>query len=40
MSAKRRFMTYVGMRTTEPKLHRLFRDHSFTTFADLLPGVR
>ncbi len=40
MSAKRRFMTYVGMRSTEPKLHRLFRDHRFTTFTELLPAVR
>ncbi|MBK8497830.1 MAG: polysaccharide deacetylase family protein [Flavobacteriales bacterium] len=36
MSAKRRFMTYTGMRTTEPKLHALFRDFKFTTFAELL----
>lgn len=36
MSAKRRFMTYVGLRTTESKMHRLFRDFKFTTFADLM----
>ncbi len=36
MSAKRRFMTYTGMRTTEPKMHALFRDFKFTTFAELL----
>ena len=36
MSIKRRFMTYTGMRTTEPKLHALFRDFKFTTFAELL----
>lgn len=36
MSVKRRFMTYVGLRTTEPKMHRLFRDFKFTTFADLM----
>lgn len=36
MSAKRRFMTYVGLRTTEPKMRRLFDDFRFTTFAELL----
>ncbi len=36
MGAKRRFMTYVGLRTTEDKMHTLFRDFTFTTFADLL----
>lgn len=36
MSAKRRFMTYTGLRTTERKMHALFRDLRFTTFADLL----
>ncbi len=36
MSAKRRFMTYTGVRTTEPKMHALFRDFKFTTFAELL----
>ncbi len=40
MGAKRRFMTYVGMHTTEPKMHALFRDFKFTTFADLLPVIR
>ena len=37
MSAKRRFMSYTGMRTTEPKMHALFRDFKFTTFAELMP---
>lgn len=36
MSAKRRFMTYVGLRTTEPKMRRLFDEFRFTTFAELL----
>lgn len=40
MSLKRRFMTYVGMRTTEPKMRALFRDHKFTTFARLLETLR
>ena len=39
MSAKRRFMTYTGLRTTEPKMHALFRDFKFTTFAELLPDA-
>jgi polysaccharide deacetylase family protein (PEP-CTERM system associated) len=39
MGAKRRFMTYVGLATTEPKLHKAFRDFRFSTFADLLPHV-
>jgi polysaccharide deacetylase family protein (PEP-CTERM system associated) len=36
MSAKRRFMTYVGVRTTEPKMRALFTDFRFTTFAELM----
>lgn len=36
MNARRRFMTYVGLRTTAPKMHRLFKDHRFDRFADLL----
>ena len=36
MSLKRRFMSYVGLRSTEPKMHRLFKDFQFTTFADIL----
>ena len=36
MSRKRNFMTYVGLRTTEPKMHALFRDFTFTTFAGML----
>lgn len=36
MNAKRRFMTYTGLRTTERKMNRLFSDFTFTTFADLL----
>ncbi len=40
MSAKRNFMTYVGLATTEPKMHRLFNDFRFTTFAELLPTVK
>lgn len=40
MSAKRNFMTYVGLGTTEPKMHKLFNDFRFTTFAELLPHVR
>ncbi len=38
MSRKRNFMTYVGLKTTEPKLHRLFDELRFRTFAELLPG--
>ena len=40
MSAKRTFMTYAGLATTEPKMHQLFQDFRFTTFAELLPSVR
>ncbi|MBK7752526.1 MAG: DUF3473 domain-containing protein [Flavobacteriales bacterium] len=40
MSAKRNFMTYVGLATTEPKMHRLFNDFRFTTFAELLSQVK
>ncbi len=36
MGMKRRFMSYVGLNTTEPKLHRLFKGLRFTTFAELL----
>lgn len=36
MSAKRRFMSYVNLRSTEPKMRRLFSDLPFTTFAELL----
>jgi polysaccharide deacetylase family protein (PEP-CTERM system associated) len=39
MSAKRRWMSYVGLSGTEPKLRRLFRQHRFVRFADLLGGV-
>lgn len=39
MSAKRAFMTYVGLKSTEPKMHKLFTDHSFSTFAELMPLV-
>ena len=39
MSAKRRFMSYTGLRTTEPKMHRLFSDHRFSTFAELMQAV-
>lgn len=39
MSPKRRFMTYTGMKTTEPKMHALFRDFTFTTFAELMRTV-
>lgn len=40
MGIKRRFMTYVGLKTTGPKLHGLFRDFRFARFADLLSTVR
>ncbi len=36
MSLKRRFMSYVNIDTTEPKMRRLFDDLPMTTFADLL----
>lgn len=36
MSAKRRFMSYVNLRTTEPKMRRVFDDLPMTTFGDLL----
>ncbi len=36
MSAKRRFMSYVNLRTTEPKMRRGFDDLPMTTFGDLL----
>lgn len=36
MGTKRRFMTYVGLGTTEPKMKKLFNDFRFATFADLL----
>ena len=40
MSAKRNFMTYVGLKTTEPKMRRLFDDFRFTTFADELAKLQ
>ena len=40
MSAKRNFMTYVGLATTGSKMHRLFNDFRFTTFAELLHKVK
>jgi polysaccharide deacetylase family protein (PEP-CTERM system associated) len=40
MSARRRFMTYVGLGTTEPKMHALFKDFRFHTFAELTGLVR
>jgi hypothetical protein len=40
MSAKRRFMTYVGLGTTEPKMHALFKAFTFHTFAELAGNVR
>lgn len=39
MGFKRRFMTYTGLRTTEPKMRALFRDFTFTTFAQLMDSV-
>lgn len=36
MSLKRRFMSYVNLHTTEPKMRRLFDDLPMTTFQDLL----
>ena len=36
MSAKRRFMTYHGLHTTEPKMRRLFDELPMTTFAALM----
>ena len=40
MSAKRNFMTYVGMKTTEPKMRRLFDEFKFTRFVDLLGNIQ
>lgn len=39
MSAKRNFMTYVGLKTTEPKMRKLFDEFKFMRFADLLHTV-
>ena len=39
MSARRRFMTYVGLESTEPKMRALFQDFRFTTFAALMGSV-
>jgi polysaccharide deacetylase family protein (PEP-CTERM system associated) len=39
MSAKRNFMTYVGLKTTEPKMRSAFTDFHFTTFADRMASV-
>lgn len=36
MSAKRRFMSYVNLDTTEPKMRRLFDDLPMTTFGELV----
>ena len=36
MSLKRRFMSYVNLDTTEPKMRRLFDDLPMTTFSELL----
>jgi hypothetical protein len=36
MSLKRRFMSYVNLGTTEPKMRRLFDDLPMTTFGALL----
>ena len=40
MSAKRNFMTYVGLKTTEPKMRKLFDEFVFTTFSEMLGTVR
>ena len=39
MSAKRSFMSYTGLRTTEPKMRRLCDDFEFATFAELIPSM-
>lgn len=39
MSAKRNFMTYVGLKTTEPKMRKLFTEFRFTRFCDLVAFV-
>lgn len=36
MSVKRRFMTYHNLRSTMPKMRRLFDDLAMTTFGDIL----
>lgn len=36
MSAKRRFKSYVNLRTTEPKVRRILKEFTFSTFEQLL----
>jgi hypothetical protein len=38
MDSKRRFKSYVNLRTTETKIRRILADFTFTTFEQLLPG--
>jgi polysaccharide deacetylase family protein (PEP-CTERM system associated) len=38
MNRKRRFKSYVNLRTTETKIRRILADFTFTTFEQLLPG--
>jgi hypothetical protein len=38
MSLKRRFKSYVNLRTVEAKLKRIAEDFELTTFADYLRG--
>lgn len=40
MNAKRRFMTYTGLHTTERKMDALFKDFRFNTFEALLTSIR
>src|SRR5690242_6781072 len=35
MNAKRRFKSYVNLRTTEPKLRQILKEFKFKTFAEL-----
>ncbi|MCB0793464.1 MAG: DUF3473 domain-containing protein [Flavobacteriales bacterium] len=39
MSMKRKFMSYNGLRTTEPKMRRLFDDLPMTTFGELFDAA-
>ena len=38
MNAKRRFKTYINLKTTEPKMRSILRDFEITTFRDFIAG--
>lgn len=40
MSSRRKFMSYVGLKTTEPKMRKLFDEFRFTTFAEELAKLQ